>query len=408
MIFFRGFVFFISNSICKHQNKYLILKKIITKFIVNTITKEELELLYQWLEESKNQDEFEKYVLDYHDLNLATLKNDVDKAYGNVKKTIETKKNTTKVIRLFHLKNLKYVAVLILLIATGYFLTITNNESHTTPEIVFDNNISIGINKATLTLEDGSTVALERGKEYKNDKVSSDGKKIVYQSEIDTLSEKLVYNYLTIPRGGEFYLELADGTKVWLNSDSKLKYPIAFKGGAPREVELLYGEAYFDVTPSSDYNGAKFKVLTKGQEVEVLGTEFNIKSYKEEHLILTTLVEGNVKVINEFDTITLIPTQQSVVDIATNSIEVTTVNVHDQVSWKNGIFSFKGCSLEEIMKVMERWYDIEVEIENTSLKETRFIGLFRKDLNIEYILLTIKNSNIINEYEIKNQKVILK
>src|SRR5690606_21483982 len=110
------------------------------------------------------------------------------------------------------------------------------------------------------------------------------GDELVYDSDskIKDTENGPIYNYLTIPRGGHFFVQLSDGTQVWLNSESKLKYPVKFQNGKTREVELVYGEAYFKVSPSTGHNGSSFHVLTKFQEVDVLGTEFNIKAYNGE------------------------------------------------------------------------------------------------------------------------------
>ena len=327
------------------------MKEYFTKIVIGTISEQEMEELNKLLEIPKKRKIFEEYVKGYHDLNLSIQKNDVDQAYNKVMTQINLKNKPIKKLFPYFLK---YAAAIILLISTGYFLTKNKNQFKTTPKIVIDNKIPIGTDKATLTLEDGSTVALEKGKEYKNEKVSSDGEKLVYQSEIDKPAEKLAYNYLTIPRGGEFYLELADGTKVWLNSDSKLKYPIVFIEGEPRKVELLYGEAYFDVSPSTKHNGDSFIVNLLDQEIEVLGTAFNVKAYMEEEIAATTLVEGKVAVKTKDKMSWLVPNQQLVYTKETNALLINTVDVKNVVSWKTGYFSFSELSFKETINLLSR------------------------------------------------------
>ena len=148
---------------------------------------------------------------------------------------------------------------------------------------------------------------------------------------------------------------LSDGTKVWLNSESQLKYPVAFNDGETRQVELVYGEAYFDVSPSTAHKGARFKVFNQSQEVEVLGTEFNIKAYKDETNIYTTLVEGKVAISAAGKNQILKPNQQSNLNLETGSIEITTVDVYNETTWIDGIFSFENKPLKEILKVLSRW-----------------------------------------------------
>ena len=278
----------------------------------------------------------------------------------------------------------------------------------TDSQIVVNNSIEIGSNKAILTTETGETIPLEKALVYSENEVRSDGEKLNYLDTLKVPKTEIAYNYITVPRGGQFYVELSDNTRIWLNSDSKIKYPKNFIANKVREVEIIYGEAYFDVSSSTKHNGAKFKVLTKGQNVVVLGTEFNIKSNQDEHLIFTTLVEGRVQVGNGVNTLELRANQQSVVNSNTDVIAFAEVNANDLVSWKNGVFNFSGMPLSGIMKAMERWYDVTIEFENKALEDIKFIGTFRKDQNIEYILITLKNSNIINSYEIQNRKVILK
>src|SRR5690606_33390781 len=147
--------------------------------------------------------------------------------------------------------------------------------------------------------------------------------------------------YLTIPRGGQFNVVLSDGTEVWLNSDTQLKYPVNFVEGQDREVELVFGEAYFDVSPSTEHGGSKFKVMNNAQEVEVLGTEFNIKAYRDDINVYTTLVEGKVVVGNGDLKQYLTPNQLSHLNLENNSIKVRVVDVNVETSWKKGIFTFK-------------------------------------------------------------------
>lgn len=297
------------------------------------------------------------------------------------------------------------------LLATGYFFrnALFSGQSliDESTTIVNNHTIEKGTDKAVLTLEDGSTVALEKGKSFQTNNIKSNGQELVYDGSKKKTPE-VKYNYLTIPRGGQYAIKLSDGTHVWLNSETQLKYPAAFVEGSDRKVELVYGEAFFDVSPSTDHNGAKFKVLSKNQEIEVLGTEFNVKAYKEETNTYTTLVAGKVTVSSENEKQNLMPNQQSILNMDANSFTVTTVDVYNEISWKEGVFSFEGKSLEEIMKVLTRWYDMEVVFENETVKNVEFNGSLGKDQSIEEILNIIKNFKVISAYEVNNKTVILK
>lgn len=268
-------------------------------------------------------------------------------------------------------------------------------------------NVKPGKEKAILTLEDGSNITLEKGKNYVSNNLNSNGEKLVYNSGVNSKS-KNVFNYLTIPRGGQYFVKLSDGTKVWLNSGSKLKYPVAFVEGEMREVELVYGEAYFDVSPSTEHKGAKFKVLNLNQEVEVLGTEFNIKAYSDDSEIYTTLVKGKVTVNLEGKKRFLKPSQRSVLDINNQMITISTVDVYNEISWKQGVFSFEDLTLRDITKVLSRWYDVDFVFLNKSLENVKFVGVLDKNQNLEDILSTIKNFGIIREYRINGKTIVLK
>ena len=177
---------------------------------------------------------------------------------------------------------------------------------------------------------------------------------------------KPVYNKVEIPRGGEYALVLSDGTKVHLNSMSSLRFPVAFTTGK-REVELQ-GEAYFEVSKT----GQPFIVNVNGMQVEVLGTTFNISAYPNEEY-QTTLVNGSVRVSAEKgESLILKPSQQATIVSGGNSIQVRTVDISFYTSWVKGKINFKDQRLEDIMKILSRWYDMNVVYENEGLKNIRF------------------------------------
>ena len=346
-----------------------------------------------------------------------------EKDWKTLKRKIQRSKRSK---RSFKFWTYGMAASIVLCISITFVFNKTNQKPDFGEPTMINNHIETGTNKAILTLEDGSEVALEKGTPYQTDYVTSNGEEIIYNtatnneqpdqasknSSVDYFSEgvsgRVAYNTLTIPRGGQFYILLSDGTKVWLNSESQLKYPVSFTKGKTRQVELVYGEAYFDVSPSTDHKGAKFKVYHRSQEVEVLGTEFNIKAYKDETNIYTTLVEGKVAVNTVIGNEILVPSQQSNLDLQANNMVVTTVEVTSVISWKDGVFDFENKPLKDIMKVLSRWYNMEVIIENKDLENEKFIGSFNKSLPIEDILASIKNTNIINNYEINNKTLTIK
>lgn len=270
-----------------------------------------------------------------------------------------------------------------------------------------DDTIMIGTDRAILTLEDGTQVPLEKGTGFTGSGVTSNGKKLDYTGKSRRLARDLIaYNMLTVPRGGQFFIILEDSTKIWLNSESKIKYPITFSGKNTREIELLYGEAYFEVSPSSKNNGANFIVNQQNQKIEVLGTEFNVKAFRDEDVVITTLVEGRVSLLTNGKESNLTPNQQSTLNLRTRDLDISLVDVYDNISWKTGLFSFNQKTLEEIMLVLSRWYDVEVIFADEELKKMTFNGGFRKSQRINDILKAIKSTNQVN-YTIENDKITM-
>lgn len=386
------------------------MKKIIIKYIANTITNSELEELKLWLKVEKNQKTFEQYIKASYDIDTVMNKPDLDAAYNKLRKSLDAQqKSKVRILPVWS----RYAAAAVVVFMFSYLYMFYNQEQQ--PEEVlntFVTTVDSGVDKATLTLEDGSDIILEEGKTYTNNSVASNGEEIVYKVEEEitvnkTEAKTIAYNYLTTPRGGEFHVVLADGTEVWLNSETKLKYPTSFKEGESRKVELVYGEAYFDVSSSKNHHGATFKVLSNLQEVEVLGTEFNIKAYKDETSIYTTLAEGKVVVSNNSFKENLVVGQQSVLNKTTGNIAVKTVNVYNETAWKAGVFSFKNKSLKEIMKVLSRWYDVDIVFENKELETIKFNGVLSKKMTLEEILTPIKRNSNLN-YIVNDTKIILK
>ncbi len=296
-------------------------------------------------------------------------------------------------------------ASLLLLISISLIINKTNPLKIETPQVAHK-EILIGSDKATLTLEDGSVIELEKGKSYSKGNASSNGEKLIYNS--NGKSAAIANNLLTIPRGGQFFVQLADSTKVWLNSESQLKYPVAFVDGQTRQVELVYGEAYFEVSPSTKHKGSRFKVKTQEQNVEVIGTEFNIKAYRDEPAIYTTLVQGVVAVSNAAKKQILTPSQQSKITEYNGNISVSEVDVYNEISWRKGLFVFKGMPLKDIARVLSRWYDVDIVFADPALGNVKFNGVLNKNQKLEDILTTIKNINFINAYEKKDNKIIIK
>lgn len=385
------------------------LHRILVKFISNQASTVELDYLEEWIKTNKNDELFANYIKTNYLVEYHMRRFDSENLLAKLLSEIAKEKKGFKVKRMHRrAKHLLVAAVITVIFSSIYFLKESSfsKKVETTP-IIVNNGKEPGTDKALLTLEDGSTVALGKENSYENENVSSDDSEIVYQSG-EQNSKSIVYNYLTIPAAGQFHIVLSDKTEVWLNSKSQLKYPVQFVAGETREVELIYGEAYFNVSSSKLNNGSKFKVLNQSQEIEVLGTQFNIKAYSDESNVYTTLVEGKVSVSSSDVNKLLQPNEQSVLNLDNNSLQISTVNVYNEISWKDGVFSFQRKPLVEIMKVLSRWYDVEVVFENKELEEVGFNGVLDKNQDIKEILDIIKSYKVIEDYEFTGKTIKLK
>ncbi|MES2238739.1 MAG: FecR family protein [Bacteroidota bacterium] len=387
------------------------IQNLLKKFILNQCSKEEVDevvLYIQGLTESTGLPTVEEVlaILDekprMDELDAIRIRNEI--------LAFPQKEQQPSLKRKFPFMKYAAAAIFIGVLTTAYFFkdVTINKPVQATPAIVKqDVNIpGPGTNKATLTLANGSQIALVNGKSLKTSNAKSNGEEIIYDAK-EGNTDEVVYNYLTIPRGGKFFIKLSDGTQVWLNSETKLKFPVAFIEGQTRQVELVYGEAYFDVSPSTKHKGAHFEVFTNKQKVDVIGTEFNIKAYQDEANIYTTLVEGKVDVNIENKKQRLVPNQQLNLNIKTSNAFVKNVDVYNEISWKEGVFSFEQITLKEMTKVLSRWYDFNFIFKNKAIENEIFDGVLRKNQSLDEILKSIKYFKIIKNYEIKDKEVIL-
>jgi transmembrane sensor len=233
------------------------------------------------------------------------------------------------------------------------------------PANVVANQITLkpGTEKARLTLADGTVIDLEQavnGKLNSKDGVAviktDDGKLVYDVKNMGNANGPVSYNTLVTPRGGQYDVILPDGSVIWLNAASSLRFPTRFVG-AERRVELS-GEGYFEIKKNAKQ---PFVVVSGGQEVTVLGTHFNINAYQENNIIKTTLLEGAVKVSKGAQSCLLAPGQESSLDNLDNSFSIAkNVDVNVAVAWKNGRFSFDATNIKEVMQQIARWYDVEV------------------------------------------------
>lgn len=301
------------------------------------------------------------------------------------------------------------VAASVLIVLGGglfYYINMHDQQSTLLKNQV-DQDIKPGGNKAYLILANGKRISLteansgtlvkEAGVEIRKIK---DGQLVYGISANRPIHMDKMTNTIETPCGGQYQVTLPDGTKVWLNAASRLKYPVSFVSLKERKVELN-GEAYFEVIKDKNH---PFIVKSVGQEVEVLGTHFNISSYTDEKYIKTTLLEGSIR-INGLAGVVLKPDQQAVLE--GNMIKVHDLNASDAIAWKNGEFVFENESLSNIMREISRWYDVEIEYKGISLKDTQtFSGSVSRFDQVSKVLDILEEGGDIH-FRLESRKIIV-
>ena len=263
--------------------------------------------------------------------------------------------------------------------------------------------ITPGSSKAMLILNNGNIIDLSKRKTevITNQKLSikTDGTQLSYSVTEDSKDEPTdEYNELIIPKGGEFTLTLSDGTKVWLNSQSKIKYPVIFNN-ITREV-YLEGEAYFEVSKNKE---KPFLVQVDDMSVKVYGTEFNVNTYNK---IETVLVTGSVGMNQGGKEVLLKPNQKGVFDQVSGKITVEDVDVLAYVSWKNGDFIFRNESLNSIMDKLSRWYGLEVLYQDAGLQDVRLSGNLKRYKDVRELFVSFEKISDAR-FKVQGNKVIV-
>lgn len=383
------------------------IQELARKWQEGTITEEEKLLFNQW----------------YHSFEDVSLEEVTSENPEHLKMRLYkaiSEKEQIYLNRSWIFKNLRYVsavaATLFLLLSIGGYFYFTNTKTVQQDQVSQNkvHDLAPGGNKAVLTLADGSEIVLN---DAKNGVLASQGNlsvsknkegQVVYQvlENKNSNQKEVVYNTISTPRGGQYQINLPDGTEVWLNAASTLKFPLVFSKNE-RRVELT-GEAYFEVNPlvSSKSKSRKvpFIVKSQSQEVEVLGTHFNVNAYGDEIDTRTTLLEGSVKVaqLGSQNSKLLKPGQQSIVD---KTITVSNVDAEQAIDWQKGYFSFDNESVESIMRKISRWYNVEVEYKD-NIRYRKFAGRISKFENVSQILKIMEKTKVIH-FKMEEGRIIV-
>lgn len=310
-------------------------------------------------------------------------------------------------IRRIPIRRIAIAASLIgMILLSGFLLfnRITSKETvkATTNQQRFKDDVSPGSDKAILTLADGSNIILDDAKngtlvQQGNSKIIKLDGKLSY--DLTKNSREIVYNTISTPNGGQYQLELPDGSLVWLNSTSSIHFPTSFDG-KERRVEIT-GEAYFEIAKNPNM---PFIVAVNGAEVQVLGTHFNINAYNDEDNVKTTLLEGLVRFVHGTNTSMLKPGQQSQFGRDGEIKIVNNVDVERVVAWKNGMFDFENAEIETVMRQLSRWYDVEIEYKGKS--DDLFIAEMRRNIKLSDALKALELTGKV-KFDIQGRKIIV-
>lgn len=373
--------------------------KLIIKKINDTLSPEEESVFAVWYNESDSNREYFERVKSNYQADIEEI--DLNKAWKAIDKKITPKNNKKSYYKY------AIAASVALLLGVGY-LTMKQTESFTNFGIGTENSVvekSTPNNDVVLTLSDGSIVVLNDKKSgvvanQENVVITKDKDgQIRYDENNKPRNGKVSFNTLVTPNGKTFQIELPDGTNVWMNAGSSLKYPTYFEGD-DRSV-VLTGEAYFEVAHNAQM---PFKVFSNGQEVEVLGTHFNIRAYENEPVLKTTLLEGKIKITEGSNSALVKPGQQIVVSLDKHSMRAKEVNTELAVAWKERLFYFENAKYDEIMREIERWYDVDV-IYKGKIPDERFEGAIQKDLKLNQILKMLESKDV--HFKIAGKEVIV-
>jgi hypothetical protein len=376
---------------------------LIWRKIHDQLTDEEETLFKEWLADDASHRKYYDDVINYYNsgTRFSNSPAELKKALRNIYQTIGIYNPYRKPVII----SITSVAASILFFIFLHFFSSDPSETVVVEQSV--QSIAPGTEKAVLILSDGSEHDLTSGektiKAANGIEIKNTGTKLEYSGKGNQAGE-LKYNTLRIPRGGEYFLVLSDSTKVWLNSETTLRFPVQFAANV-RNVELT-GEAYFEVSKNEN---VPFIVTSANQQIKVLGTQFNVSSYTENANIYTTLVEGRVEVTtssNPNEKILLAPSEQSCFTKGENQLTKRIVDVNKYVAWKNGRFVFENETLEDIMKTLSKWYDVQVVFSSESNKKLRFTGNLERYSNFNEILKKIEKTNEV-KFAITNNQITI-
>jgi transmembrane sensor len=382
------------------------LKVLLEKYLGDCITPEELQrmqVLVQENDHTKALGDMIAHVL-AEDRYRATSGVDLQQAFHDVMEEAGQREALIKVQEVIDTRTSSYLpigyklaaaAVLLLLLGTGFFWVYRSTVPVKVAATITAPVIPGG-NKAVLTLADGSTIVLDSAKEgalgsQGNTRIIKlDSGRLAYAASNSEAGAAPSYNTISTPRGGQYQVVLPDGSQVWLNAASSLRFPVAFTGN--ERAVTLTGEAYFEV---AQHAGKPFMVRTGSMQVNVLGTHFNVMAYPDEGRVKTTLVQGAVRVSQGSTSTLMQPGQQASIDDAGNSFQITRPDIEDVMAWKTGEFRFRKTDISMIMRQIARWYDVDIIYQGDLSGVTLYGSMTRKE-NVAQLLELLEQTGMVH------------
>ena len=381
------------------------IKQMVVRYVKGELSEEEMDELKRWRDERAEHEELFRNVVSKEELERGIRRfvktSEQQELEWNriLNRTVRKKRHSRK------MSWMRYAALFVLPLLVGGIVYFSWDTTWETGPVVTSPRIVPGVSMAELVLPDGTKVWLDReANRALEEGVKNSGDTLNYTevvaSGIQDSSE--IYHTLRVPRGGEYTLVLADGTTVYLNAESELRFPKQFKGQS-RKV-YLEGEGYFDVQRDEKQS---FVVEVKQVEVRVLGTSFGIRAYMGEENVLTTLVRGRVNVEAGGKQVELSPGQQADFNRGNDRLTVTEVDVEQYVSWKDGRLVFDNKPLEFILEELGRWYSFDVFYTNKELKGIPYSLNIKKHEDIAHVLKFIERTGKV-KFEINKNTIIVK
>ena len=389
------------------SENYNRINELLEQYVNKTISEPDFAELFDYISKEENKYVLSDFMKKAENTGLPDAGvQDIDwnYMYTNI---VADKKHTSKFSLILTIgKTITIAASLFMIIYIGYKFFDTQSASHPIAKIA-KQDLLPGSNKAILKLADGSEIILNDAlngiltRQGKSNVSKNDDGFIEY-NELNAEGEKKVYvNTLSTPRGGQYRLMLPDKSLVWLNAQSSITFPSAFIA-KERKVSVT-GEVYFEVSKDKT---RPFIVETGDADVEVLGTQFNVNIYPDEENAAVTLLEGSIKLSHNYTSKILIPGQQAIFNKNTNNIQLKNVEVDNVVDWKNGLFIFEDASVPEVMRQIERWYDVDVKYVGKT-PDIKFNGVVSRNNNVSKLLKLLQTAGNI-EFNINNKTIEVK